>query len=79
MEFVLQIYMFPYNLLSKSKFTGANIFIGPEGGFEIEEVEFAKSIGIDIVTLGDNILRVETAAVVASALILNSQSLFYNS
>ncbi|GHT43093.1 ribosomal RNA small subunit methyltransferase E [Endomicrobiia bacterium] len=71
--------MFPYNLLSKPKFTGANIFIGPEGGFEIEEVEFAKSIGINIVTLGDNILRVETAAVVASALILNSQSLFYDS
>jgi 16S rRNA (uracil1498-N3)-methyltransferase len=62
------------NLPLKSKFTGANIFIGPEGGFENEEVEFAKSIGFNIVTLGDNILRVETAAVVASALILN----FYN-
>jgi 16S rRNA (uracil1498-N3)-methyltransferase len=62
------------NLLLKPKFTGANIFIGPEGGFENEEVEFAKSIGVNIVTLGDNILRVETAAVVASTLILN----YYN-
>jgi 16S rRNA (uracil1498-N3)-methyltransferase len=66
--------MFVCNLPLKSKFTGANIFIGPEGGFENEEVEFAKSMGVNIVTLGDNILRVETAAVVVSALVLN----FYN-
>ncbi|MCL2334971.1 MAG: 16S rRNA (uracil(1498)-N(3))-methyltransferase [Endomicrobia bacterium] len=50
---------------------GANIFIGPEGGFENEEVDFAKSLGIKTITLGSNILRVETAAVVASVLILN--------
>jgi 16S rRNA (uracil1498-N3)-methyltransferase len=67
------------NLLSESKFTGANIFIGPEGGFENKEVEFAQSVGIKTVTLGDNILRVETAAVVASVLILNSPLLFCNS
>jgi 16S rRNA (uracil1498-N3)-methyltransferase len=58
-------------LKGKVKYNGSSIFIGPEGGFENEEVEFAKSHGIQIVTLGDNILRVETAAVVASTLILN--------
>jgi 16S rRNA U1498 N3-methylase RsmE len=36
-----------------------------------EEIEFAKSLGIQTVTLGNNILRVETAAFVASILILN--------
>jgi 16S rRNA (uracil1498-N3)-methyltransferase len=55
----------------KVKYNGSSVFIGPEGGFENEEVEFAKLLGIRTVTLGDNILRVETAAVVASTLILN--------
>jgi len=38
------------------------IIIGPEGGFEPKEVEFAANAGINIVTLGKRILRVETAA-----------------
>jgi 16S rRNA (uracil1498-N3)-methyltransferase len=55
----------------KNKYKGSNIFIGPEGGFENEEVQFAQKLGIKTVTLGKNILRVETAAIVASALIFN--------
>jgi len=55
----------------KLKYKGANIFIGPEGGFENAEVGFAKSLGIQSVTLGDNTLRVETAAIVATILISN--------
>ncbi|AKL98184.1 RsmE family RNA methyltransferase [Endomicrobium proavitum] len=55
-----------------SGFTSVNIFIGPEGGFENEEAEFAKSLAIKTVTLGENILRIETAAIVASVLVLNS-------
>jgi 16S rRNA (uracil1498-N3)-methyltransferase len=57
------------SLIPKSKLNGANIFIGPEGGFEDEEIEFAKSLNIKTLTLGENILRTETAAVVASSLI----------
>ncbi|MDR2395962.1 MAG: 16S rRNA (uracil(1498)-N(3))-methyltransferase [Endomicrobium sp.] len=57
------------SLVPKSKLNGANIFIGPEGGFESEEIEFAKSLNIKTLTLGGNILRIETAAVVASSLI----------
>jgi len=57
--------------LTSSSYNGANIFIGPEGGFENEEVEFAKSLGIRAISLGENILRVETAAIVASVLVLN--------
>jgi 16S rRNA (uracil1498-N3)-methyltransferase len=58
-------------LLAKPFFHRANILIGPEGGFENEEIEFAKSLGIQTVTLGDNILKIETAAIVTSILILN--------
>jgi 16S rRNA (uracil1498-N3)-methyltransferase len=58
-------------LFKSSSYDGANIFIGPEGGFENEEIEFAKSLGIRTISLGKNILRVETAAIVASALVLN--------
>ncbi len=37
------------------------IFIGPEGGFEQEEIELARSHGIQAITLGKRILRTETA------------------
>ena len=37
------------------------IFIGPEGGFETEEVEFAMEQGAKPITLGKRILRTETA------------------
>ena len=37
------------------------IFIGPEGGFEKEEVEEAISKGIKPISLGKRILRTETA------------------
>ena len=37
------------------------IFIGPEGGFEEAEVEFAKENGVIPVSLGKRILRTETA------------------
>ncbi|KMT21645.1 16S rRNA (uracil(1498)-N(3))-methyltransferase [Clostridium cylindrosporum] len=46
------------------------IFIGPEGGFEEEEVEYAKEKGVYPVTLGPRILRTETAGFVASTIIL---------
>ena len=37
------------------------IFIGPEGGFEEEEVRLASESGIEPITLGKRILRTETA------------------
>lgn len=43
----------------------AAIFIGPEGGYAEEEVALAKKYNIRPVTLGQNILRAETAAAVA--------------
>jgi 16S rRNA (uracil1498-N3)-methyltransferase len=48
-----------------------NLFIGPEGGFSQEEVDLAHRHGISAVTLGERVLRAETAAVVAVAIVLH--------
>lgn len=41
------------------------IIIGAEGGFSEKEIESAKNIGGEIISLGSRILRTETAAVTA--------------
>jgi 16S rRNA (uracil1498-N3)-methyltransferase len=46
------------------------IFIGPEGGFAASEVELAKSIGASVVTLGNRILRTETAGLAVLSIIM---------
>ncbi|MBU0597415.1 16S rRNA (uracil(1498)-N(3))-methyltransferase [Patescibacteria group bacterium] len=50
-----------------------HIFIGPEGGFSPQEVELAKHDNFTPVSLGNRILRAETAAIAAASLILLSQ------
>ncbi|MGN1421627.1 MAG: 16S rRNA (uracil(1498)-N(3))-methyltransferase [Eubacterium sp.] len=48
------------------KDTGSiSIYIGPEGGFEKEEVEYLKEKGAVIASLGPRILRTQTAPVAA--------------
>ena len=37
------------------------VFIGPEGGFEEEEVRKIEASGFEVITLGKRILRTETA------------------
>jgi 16S rRNA (uracil1498-N3)-methyltransferase len=44
------------------------VVVGPEGGFEPAEVDAMQDAGARIVSLGDTVLRTETAAVVAVAL-----------
>ena len=56
----LQEYQKPNNILS---------FIGPEGGFTSNEIEMAKKAGCKFVSLGCQILRVETAAIAVSAIL----------
>jgi 16S rRNA (uracil1498-N3)-methyltransferase len=46
------------------------LFVGPEGGFTENEVQSAKNNNIVLINFGRRILRTETAAVVASSLIL---------
>ena len=51
------------NVLSSCKTDKINIIIGPEGGFEEQEVLLAQDRGSKVVTLGNRILRCETAPV----------------
>ena len=48
--------------------TSIALFVGPEGGFSEQEVTRAIGSGCTPVTLGRNILRTETAAIVAVAI-----------
>jgi len=43
--------------------------IGPEGGFAVEEIEALKQRDVKSVTLGRNILRAETAAIVLGGIL----------
>jgi 16S rRNA (uracil1498-N3)-methyltransferase len=54
--------------------TSAAVLIGPEGGFSEAEVAAARAAGFLPITLGPRILRMETAAVVAAALVLHELS-----
>lgn len=47
-----------------------SIYIGPEGGFEKEEVEYLKEKGAVIASLGPRILRTQTAPVAAVTAIM---------
>ena len=47
------------------------LFIGPEGGFAEDEIALARTAGLVPVTLGKRILRMETAAIAAAAIILH--------
>ena len=43
------------------------VFIGPEGDFALGEIELAKSYGFQVIGLGSQILRTETAAIVCAS------------
>ncbi len=50
--------------------SSVKIFVGPEGGYTEKEVSLAEACGAVSVSMGRRILRVETASVVAAALII---------
>ena len=77
----LDVVLVPYELEEGMKETtrvieniepgqSVGIFIGPEGGFEEEEVELAKAAGAYPVTLGKRILRTETAGLTALSILM---------
>lgn len=47
-----------------------SVFIGPEGGFEETEVDFAKENGVIPVSLGRRILRTETAGLTTLSILM---------
>ncbi len=47
-----------------------NLFIGPEGGWDSEEIRWAQEAGVIPVRLGPTLLRTETAGLVAVTLVL---------
>jgi 16S rRNA (uracil1498-N3)-methyltransferase len=47
------------------------LFVGPEGGFSYEEVQALSKSGCKVISMGERILRMETAAIVLPALVLH--------
>lgn len=50
-----------------------DVLIGPEGGFAPEEVEAAREAGADVCWIGPHLMRVATAAVVATGIVLHAE------
>jgi 16S rRNA (uracil1498-N3)-methyltransferase len=55
------------SLIKDTEYKRIGIIVGPEGGFATEEILFLKEIGFKVVTLGNRILRTETAGFTAVA------------
>lgn len=67
-----------HEVLSKFHTNEVFLFVGPEGGFSEKEVELAKNAGWHICTLGTQILRAETAALAALAIVMHELRRLYN-
>ena len=59
----------PLGLAVPTATVGVDVLIGPEGGLTADEVATAREGGFQVVTLGPRILRTETAAIAALAVI----------
>ena len=59
-------YDFLKHFYSPRRIKKFNLFVGPEGGFSKKEIELAKKNNFYVLSLGDLVLRSETAAIVAS-------------
>jgi 16S rRNA (uracil1498-N3)-methyltransferase len=58
------------NLPSLKKSASIALFCGPEGGFDPLEIALMADSGVQFFTLGRRVLRMETAAILAPALVL---------
>lgn len=62
--------------LEEKPFTSISLLTGPEGGLEEREVEQAKEFGLNICTLGNRILRCETAPLCALSAVMYASGEF---
>jgi len=46
------------------------VFVGPEGGWGVRDEELFKKKNVPFVTMGDQILRAETASIAVASLLL---------
>lgn len=58
------------NVIKRKNINNIALIIGPEGGLDKEEVYKLKESGVNIVSLGNRILRTETAPIVMSSIIM---------
>lgn len=47
------------------------LLIGPEGGLSAREIDLAKQTGWQVISLGKTVLRMETACIAASAIVIH--------
>ena len=57
------------NVSSESAGKKILLFIGPEGGWSDDEKNIFKNKGIVVASIGENVLRAETAAIVGVAIL----------
>ena len=60
------------DIVNKNTEKAINIWIGPEGGFSAGEIKIMEKEGFEIISLGKRILRSETAAIAALAVIASA-------
>ena len=65
-----------YSVCAEGAPASISVMIGPEGGFEEEEVILAEQAGIVPVTLGKRILRTETAGLCILSLVMAEAELY---
>jgi 16S rRNA (uracil1498-N3)-methyltransferase len=57
-------------IISKLEGNSIGVFIGPEGGFEIDEIHLATQCGAQPISLGKRILRTETAGLTLLSILM---------
>jgi 16S rRNA (uracil1498-N3)-methyltransferase len=55
---------------AEKRLTSIGLFSGPEGGFDPAEIDLMRAGGVRFFSMGKRILRMETAAILAPALVL---------